>query len=295
MANRDFIDILREIRGSGQPGVPYTNGIWYELMMADINGNPGIYGDILAKYGVILENSDDVQVILTNLELLKSIAENMPGIIDITSNPVRAALLEVVSEPLRQSILDAEANADAAITSNTNAQLRAWEAQAEKLTANSWANESTGTFVKTYTSNDNGTFTAMATTEYSAKHYKEKAAAIVGGVDWEQISGTPTTIAGYGITDAYTKDETEDLLGTVNLTRADKYLAAQNVVNMLYTNGKLTKVRYNNDTDVDYEVLTYNVEGKLVNVAHYVASVLKGNTVLGYNLGKLVSAPFIAV
>ena len=33
----------------------------------------------------------------------------------------------------------------------------------------------------------------------------------------------------------------------------------------------------------------------LGNVAHYVGSVLKGNTVLNYSSGKLVSAPFTAV
>ena len=89
-------------------------------------------------------------------------------------------------------------------------------------------------------------------------------------------------------------DDTE--IASVNLLRADKYLAAQNVVNMSYNlNGKLEKVQYNNATDVDYEVLTYNIDGKLSNVAHYVGGVLKGNTVLSYSDGKLVSAPFTAV
>lgn len=89
-------------------------------------------------------------------------------------------------------------------------------------------------------------------------------------------------------------DDTE--IASVNLLRADKYLAAQNVVNMVYNvEGKLSKVQYNNTTDVDYEVLTYNVDGKLTNVAHYVGSVLKGNTVLSYVDGKLASAPFTAV
>ena len=129
----------------------------------------------------------------------------------------------------------------------------------------------------------------------------------------------PTTISGYGITDAYTKaelnagqldnryytetevnsalalkvDDTE--IASVNLLRADKYLAAQNVVKMTYDiNKKLIKVQYNNPTDIDYEVLSYT-DGKLTNVAHYVGSVLKGNTVLTYVDGSLDSAPFIAV
>ena len=79
------------------------------------------------------------------------------------------------------------------------------------------------------------------------------------------------------------------------LLRADRWLASQNVVNMIYTSGKLSKVRYNTDTDVNYEILTYDVGGKLINVAHYVDSILKGNTVLTRSAGRLQSAPFIAV
>lgn len=84
------------------------------------------------------------------------------------------------------------------------------------------------------------------------------------------------------------------LLGTVNLTRADKYLAAQNVANMVYSSGNLVKIQYNNATDVDYEVLSYTL-GSLTNIAHYVNSVLNGNTVLTYSSGTLVSAVFTGV
>ena len=87
-----------------------------------------------------------------------------------------------------------------------------------------------------------------------------------------------------------------DDFNKLNLNRADKYLAAQNVVKMFYNlEGKLSKVRYNNDTDVDYEILTYNLEGKLSKVAHYVGGILRGNTVLSYGSGKLVAAPYTAV
>ena len=87
----------------------------------------------------------------------------------------------------------------------------------------------------------------------------------------------------------------QSVLDDFNLARADKYLASQNVANMLYDiNGKLTKVQYGTATDSDYEVLTYSLEGKLSNVAHYVSSVLEGNTVLSYTNDKLVSAVFTA-
>ena len=113
----------------------------------------------------------------------------------------------------------------------------------------------------------------------------------------------PTTISGYGITDAYTKaelnaalalkvDDTE--IASVNLLRADKYLAAQNVANMVYTAGDLTKIQYNNATDVNYEVFGY-VSGNLSTIQHYVGSVFKGTTTLSYTSGNLVSAIFIGV
>lgn len=128
----------------------------------------------------------------------------------------------------------------------------------------------------------------------------------------------PTTISGYGITDAYTKaelnagqldnryytetevnaalalkvDDTE--IASVNLLRADKYLAAQNIANMSYTDGNLTKIQYNDALDIDYEVFAYT-SGNLSSIQHYVGSVLKGTTTLSYTDGNLVSAIFVGV
>lgn len=81
---------------------------------------------------------------------------------------------------------------------------------------------------------------------------------------------------------------------SVNLLRADKYLAAQNIANMIYAGEDLTKIQYNTATDIDYEVLTYEVDG-LSNIAHYVSGVLAGNTVLTYAAGDLVSAVYTGV
>lgn len=90
--------------------------------------------------------------------------------------------------------------------------------------------------------------------------------------------------------DVYSKGE----LNAINILRADKYLAAQNIANMIYTTGNLTKIQYNTATDVNYEVLTYGVDG-LSNIAHYINSVLVGNTVLTYTTGDLVSAVYTGV
>ena len=101
----------------------------------------------------------------------------------------------------------------------------------------------------------------------------------------------------------YTKTEVDDALdlkvddseiASVNLLRADKYLAAQNIANMSYTDGNLTKIQYNAATDVDYEVFAYG-SGNLTSIQHYVGSVLKGTTTLSYTSGNLVSAIFVGV
>lgn len=76
---------------------------------------------------------------------------------------------------------------------------------------------------------------------------------------------------------------------SVNLLRADKYLAAQNIASMVYTSGDLTKIQYKNATDVDYEVLNYT-SGNLTSINHYTSSVLRGTTTLSYSSGNLVSA-----
>jgi hypothetical protein len=78
------------------------------------------------------------------------------------------------------------------------------------------------------------------------------------------------------------------------LTRADKYLAAQNIANMSYSSGNLVKIQYNNATDVDYEVLAY-ASGNLSTIQHYTSSVLRGTTTLTYSSGTLISAVYVGV
>ena len=89
-------------------------------------------------------------------------------------------------------------------------------------------------------------------------------------------------------------DEVRKLVDDANTGRADKYLASQNIVNMFYTNGDLTKIRYRVNTDTDYEVFSYT-NGELTKIAHYVGAVLKGNSVLSYENGELKSVVFTAV
>lgn len=140
----------------------------------------------------------------------------------------------------------------------------------------------------------------LPSTGVSAGTYKSVTVDTTGRIT---AATNPTTIDGFGITDAYTKTQIDSSLAlkvdetkiaSVNLLRADKYLSAQNIANMIYTDGNLTKIQYNNATDVDYEVLTYTT-GNLTSIQHYVGSVLKGTTTLSYTSGNLVSAIFVGV
>ena len=81
----------------------------------------------------------------------------------------------------------------------------------------------------------------------------------------------------------------------LNLGRADKWLAMQDIAKMIYnTQGDLEKLQYVTDADVNYEIFTYT-NGDLSGIAHYVDSVLKGNTVLNYLNGDLSSVIFTGV
>ena len=85
MANADFIAILREIRGNSKPGQAAKEGIWYELTQADKNGNPGIYGDILAKYGIVTDSAGTFDQAVAILENLNVEVITLPAGSDATS------------------------------------------------------------------------------------------------------------------------------------------------------------------------------------------------------------------
>jgi hypothetical protein len=74
------------------------------------------------------------------------------------------------------AVTTSAANAAAASASATQAELYEWEAEAERLTADSYATEAEDTFVNLVTSDGDGTFTYTPTTDYSALHWAAKAA-----------------------------------------------------------------------------------------------------------------------
>lgn len=108
------------------------------------------------------------------------------------------------------------------------------------------------------------------------------------------IPTAPTASIGTNTTQIATTAYADRAALPINSLRADRYLALQNIANMVYTSGDLTKIQYNNATDVDYEVLSYS-GGNLSTIQHYVGSVLKGTTTLSYTSDNIVSAIFVGV
>lgn len=47
---KDLLRVLNEIRGTGEPEAPYTDGMYWDLTLKDYNGNLGRYGDMIAKH-----------------------------------------------------------------------------------------------------------------------------------------------------------------------------------------------------------------------------------------------------
>lgn len=64
---------------------------------------------------------------------------------------------------------------DETLAARDATRLLEWEAEAAAMTSNSYAVEPVGVFVKIYTSNGDGTFTATPTTSYSALHHQAKS------------------------------------------------------------------------------------------------------------------------
>lgn len=130
------------------------------------------------------------------LQLLRNAGDGAGQLAALNASVATATEKAAEAETARLAAVAAqEASEGAATTSNgsaTAAQLRVWEAEASELTANSYAVEPKDTTVKFYTSNDDGTFTQAATTDYSALHYMETTLA-----EWSLLmKSDPTGITG---------------------------------------------------------------------------------------------------
>jgi hypothetical protein len=153
-------------------------------MKVEINRQLAGLEDLLWGEGTVNQTRNGETVAVTKINaanlpfdetrtLLEALEDAQP-IIDAAAEAIASAAAAATSEGnAATSEANAAGSADAAAASENSAQLLAWEAEAEKLTADSYATEAVGVPVKQYTSNGDGTFTAtdVVPTVYSALHY----------------------------------------------------------------------------------------------------------------------------
>ena len=153
-----------------------------EVRVADtadeLGTNPSEVGLVAGSIGninIVAADIDNVNINATNIASINSVSATVvPNISEILLADNNATIATV--------------QAGLSATSANNAQLRAWEAEAEKMTADSYANEAEDVFVKLYTSDGDGTFTSTNSTDYSSYHWSLKAETI-GNLT---IDATPT-------------------------------------------------------------------------------------------------------
>jgi len=97
-------------------------------------------------------------------------ATNVPEFISIVRHIRDVIYPDVLAKQAAAAI-----SATAASASASSSTISMWKSLASELSAHSTANEEIDVFVKTYVSNDDGTFTITDTDEYSAKHHQAYA------------------------------------------------------------------------------------------------------------------------
>lgn len=136
----------------------------------------GISANVTTVAGV----SGDVTTVANSIANVNTNAINIADI-----NSVATAVVPNIAEILLANDNATTATTQAGIattqainasSSATQAELYEWEAEAERLTADSYATEAEDTFVNLVTSDGDGTFTYTPTTDYSALHWAAKAA-----------------------------------------------------------------------------------------------------------------------
>ena len=187
---------------SGRLDTVQTNGETFESNI-----------DLLSTLDVQISNiGNNMDALLTLSDNLLVVSGNVQNIADINTNALNIDSI-ITNAANIIDIQNAEENAIIATTQAKKAsdnadysELRKWESEAFRLTAESYAVEPEDTYVKIYTSNGNGTFKVTHTTDYSALHYKAKAfAAPANSID---LSGY------YKKTETYSKVETNSLVTT---------------------------------------------------------------------------------
>lgn len=109
---QDILKVLQEVRGTGAPEAPYTDGIYWDLTINTHNGHAGKYGDIVAKHAEILANSANVTT------WYDSIVTMHDNVVTKEASATASALAAGQSEA--QAAISAQSAANSAIAVNND-------------------------------------------------------------------------------------------------------------------------------------------------------------------------------
>ena len=143
------------------------------LNIVDINTNAANIVDINTN----ALNIDSINTNALNIDSINTTAANIIDIQNAEENAIIATERSII----------ATTKATEASDSADYSELRRWESESFRLTAESYAVEPENTYVKIYTSNGDGTFTVTDTTDYSALHYEAKAFASANSIDLDSL------------------------------------------------------------------------------------------------------------
>ena len=263
----------------------------------------GAVDSVAGKTGVVILNKNDVGLnqVDNTRDTNKPISTATQTALNLKANAANAVLTGVPTAPTAaigtnttQLATTAFVNAEIANDTYSKTQLDAGQLDNRYFTETELLNGALDT--RYYTE-----------TEIDAKLAAQNEASEITVVPTGNLASTNVQAALVelqgDIDNRYTKTQADTLLAgkvddseiaSVNLLRADKYLSAQNIANMVYTDGNLVKIQYNNAVDEDYEVFGYT-NGNLSSIDHYIGTVLKGTTTFGHAGGNLVSSIYEGV
>lgn len=156
----------------------YTISVAGELIaIATVASELGVGGDITTVAGM---EANITEILVT---------ETKTAILNAAANALAAQAARVGAEAAEAATIITK---DLSAQHAGQAQSHKWEAEAFKLTANSYATEPEDTYVKIYTSNGDSTFTITNSTEFSSLHWASKSEALITGtgVVYESIEQT---------------------------------------------------------------------------------------------------------
>ena len=145
--------------------------------------------DLATIAGIVLE-IPIVSAISTDVTTVANISSDVITVAGIETDVTKVANIDLDVVKVANNIVDVQNAEENAII----AKEEAWKAEADRLTANSYATEPENVFVKIYTSNNDGTFTVTNTADYSSYHWERKATTLATtGVIDDTTSSTGRT------------------------------------------------------------------------------------------------------